>query len=100
VSILPHKPYAPLKTRKNRTPLGSPRRNTMNELEKMEKHAEVLMRHIEINSKKIRQAKLKDHIWDMRRLEATLRTIHELRDLALMINELWEHPDRETILGS
>jgi len=71
----------------------------MNELVQMEKHAEVLMRHIEINSKKIRQAKLKDQIWDMRRLEATLRTIHELHDIALMINELWEHPDRETIVG-
>ena len=59
-----------------------------------------LMRHIEINSKKIRQQKLKDHIWDMRRLEATLRTMHELRDLASLINELWEHPDREAIVGS
>ncbi len=72
----------------------------MNELQKMEQHAEVLMRHIEINSKKIRQQKLKDHIWDMRRLEATLRIIHELRDLAHLINELWEHPDREAILRS
>ena len=58
------------------------------------------MRHIEINSKKIRQQKLKDHIWDMRRLEATLRIMHELRDLASLINELWEHPDREAIVGS
>jgi len=58
----------------------------LNELEKMESHAEVLMRHIEINGKKIRQHKLKDNIWDMRRLEATLRIIHELRDLASLIN--------------
>ena len=72
----------------------------MNELEKMEQHAEILMRHIEINGKKIRQQKLKDHIWDMRRLEATLRIMHELRDLASLINELWEHPDREAIVGS
>ena len=66
----------------------------------MESHAEVLMRHIEINGKKIRQHKLKDNIWDMRRLETTLRIIHELRDLASLINELWEHPDREAIVGS
>ena len=66
----------------------------------MEQRAEVLMRHIEINGKKIRQQKLKDHIWDMRRLEATLRIIHELRDLAFLINELWEHPDREAIVGN
>ena len=71
----------------------------MNELEKMESHAEVLMRHIEINSKKIRQYKLKDQRWDMRRLEATLRIMHELKDLASLINELWEHPDREAIVG-
>ena len=72
----------------------------MNELEKMESYAEVLMRHIEINGKKIRQQKLKDNMWDMRRLEATLRIMHELRDLASLINELWEHPDREAIVGS
>jgi len=66
----------------------------------MESYAEVLMRHIEINGKKIRQQKLKDNMWDMRRLEATLRIMHELRDLASLINELWEHPDREAIVGS
>ena len=72
----------------------------MNELEKMEQRAEVLMCHIEINGKKIRQAKLKNHVWDMRRIEATLRIMHELKDLASLINELWEHPDREAIVGS
>lgn len=72
----------------------------MNEIEKMEQRADVLMRHIEINCKKIRQLKLKGHFWDMRRLEATLRIMHELRDLASLINELWEHPDREAIVGS
>jgi hypothetical protein len=66
----------------------------------MEQRADVLMRFIEINGKKIRHLKLKDHIWDMRRLEATLRIMHELRDLASLINELWEHPDREAIVGS
>ena len=65
----------------------------------MESHAKVLMRHIEINSKKIRQHKLKDNQWDMRRLEATLRIMHELKDLASLINELWEHPNREAIVG-
>ena len=66
----------------------------------MEQRAEVLMCHIEINGKKIRQAKLKNHVWDMRRIEATLRIMHELKDLASLINELWEHPDREAIVGS
>ena len=72
----------------------------MNEFEKLEQQADVLMCHLEVNSKKIRQAKIKDKKWDMRRLEANLRIIHELRDLAEMINELWEHPDREQIVGS
>ena len=60
----------------------------------------MLMKHVELNSKKIRQNKIKAHAWDVKRIEATLRIIHELRDLALMINELWEHPDREAIVGS
>ena len=72
----------------------------LNELEKLEKQADVLMRHLEVNSKKIRQKKLKEYTWDLRRLDANLRIIHELRDLAEMINELWEHPDRDAIVGS
>jgi hypothetical protein len=72
----------------------------LNELEKLEKQADVLMRHLEVNSKKIRQKKLKEYTWDLRRLDANLRIIHELRDLAEMINELWEHPDREAIIGN
>ncbi|TFH16152.1 hypothetical protein E4H04_07080 [Candidatus Bathyarchaeota archaeon] len=72
----------------------------MNELDRLERQADVLMRHLEVNGKKIRQELLKDHTWNIRRLEATLRITHELRDLALMINELWEHPDREQIVGS
>ena len=51
------------------------------------------MRNLEVNSKKIRQEKLKLGTWALRRLEATLRTLHELRTLAEMINELREHPD-------
>ncbi len=70
----------------------------MNELERLEKQADVLMRHIEVNSKKIRQQKIKDNLWDLRRMEATLRIMHELNDLAMLINELWEHPDRAIIL--
>jgi hypothetical protein len=58
------------------------------------------MRHLEVNSKKIRQQKLRNHVWDMRRLNVNRRIIHELCDLAEMINELWEHPDREAIVGS
>ena len=72
----------------------------MNEIKRLEKRADVLMRHIETNGKKIRQAKLKDGKWDTRRIQATLRIICELSDLANMINELWEHPDREAIVGS
>ena len=71
----------------------------MNELETLEKQADVLMHHIEVNSKKIRQQKLKEKTWDLRRLEANLRIMHELRDLAHMINEIWVHPDREVIIG-
>jgi hypothetical protein len=63
----------------------------MKELKKLEKRADVLMRHIEANSKKIRQHQLKTQTWDTRRIEATLRTMHELLDLAFMINELWEY---------
>ena len=72
----------------------------MSELQKLESRADVLLRHIEVNSKKIRQQKLKESKWDTRRLEATFRIMHELCDLAQMINELWEHPDREAIVGS
>ena len=72
----------------------------MNELERLEQQADVLLRHVEVNSKKIRQQKIKLGTWDLRRLEATLRTMHEHHTLAEMINELWEHPDREAIVGS
>ena len=72
----------------------------MNELERLEQQADVLLRHVEVNSKKIRQQKIKLGTWDLRRLEATLRTMQELHILAQMINELFEHPDREAIVGS
>lgn len=65
---------------------------------RLEQQADVLMRHLEVNSKKIRQQKLKEQIWDIKRLEANQRIIHELKDLAEMINELYEQPDRETII--
>jgi hypothetical protein len=71
----------------------------LNELDKLEKQAHVLMRHLEVNCKKIRQQKLIEHNWDLRRIDANLRIIHELRDIAEMINELWDHPDREAIIG-
>ena len=72
----------------------------MNELERLEQQADVLLRHVEVNSKKIRQQKIKLGTWDLRRLEATLRTMQELQVLAQMVNELWEHPDREAIVGN
>ena len=68
----------------------------MSELSRLEQRADVLMRHIEVNAKKIRQAKLKEQKWDMQRIDASLRILHELQDLASMINELWEHPDLVT----
>jgi Txe/YoeB family toxin of Txe-Axe toxin-antitoxin module len=68
----------------------------MNELQKLENRADALLRHIEVNSKKIRQQKLKESKWDTRRIEATLRIMYELRDLSQMINELWEHPELAT----
>ena len=68
----------------------------MNELQKLENRADVLLKHIEVNSKKIRQKKLKDSKWDTRKIEANLRIMYELRDLSHMINELWEHPELTT----
>jgi len=65
----------------------------MSELQKLENRADVLLRHIEVNSKKIRQQKLKESKWDTRRIEANLRIMYELRDLSQMINELWEQPE-------
>ena len=72
----------------------------MNEIEKMEQRVDVLMRAIETNSKKIRQAKLKTQTYDLRRMEANLRIMHELCDLASLINELYEYPDRYLVVGS
>ena len=66
----------------------------------MEQRAEVLMRSIETNSKKIKQAKLKTQTYDIRRMQANLRIMHELCDLASLINELYEFPDRDLIVGS
>jgi hypothetical protein len=65
----------------------------MNELKRLETRADVLMRHIEANSKKIRQVKLKKGEWDTRRMEANLRIMQELVDLLQMINELWERQE-------
>jgi len=70
----------------------------LNELMRLEQQADVLIRHLEVNSKKIRQQKLKEQKWDLKRLEANQRIIHELKDLAEMINELYEQPDREIII--
>ena len=72
----------------------------MNEIERLERHSDVLMSTVETNSKKIRQQKLMDRIWDIRRIEATRRILNELVDVAQMINELWEHPECEQIVGT
>lgn len=67
------------------------------EVDRLEQRADVLMRHLELNSKKIRQAKLKEKRWDTHRLEATQRIIGELVYLCTEINELWEYPESEGI---
>lgn len=72
----------------------------MNEIEKMEQRIDVLMRALETNSKKIRQAKLKTQTYDLKRIQANLRIMHELCDLASLINELYEYPDRDLIVGN
>lgn len=71
----------------------------MSDLEKLEKQAEVLMRHLESNSKKIRQQKLKDDSWDSKRLDANLRITRELKELTLTINKLKEKPEQIAIVG-
>ena len=68
----------------------------MSEVERLEARADVLMRHVEANSKKIRQAKLKNGEWDIRRIVATLKIMQELIDLSQMINEFWKHPGLAT----
>ena len=44
----------------------------------MEQRAEVLMRSIKTNSKKISQAKLKTQAYHIRRMQANLRIMQEL----------------------
>ena len=72
----------------------------MNEIERLEYRASKLLEIIEYNSKKLGQHWLKDRTWDMIRIENTLRVLMDLHDVASMINELWEHPAREAIVGS
>lgn len=67
----------------------------MNEVDKLEQRADVLMRQLELNAKKIRQSHLKDKRWDTNRVDATLRIISEIRDLSQMINELYEYASSE-----
>ena len=70
----------------------------LNELDKLEQQADVLMHHLEVNNKKIYQQKLADHNWDIRRIEANQRIINELRYLAELINELQEYIEREQLV--
>ncbi len=64
----------------------------MDEMQALERRADVVLKHVEMNIKKIRQRMLKDGTWDLQRLQATNRIIDELCDIAEMINELWETP--------
>ena len=64
----------------------------MDEMQSLERRADVVLKHVEMNIKKIRQRMLKDGTWDLQRLQATNRIIDELCVIAEMINELWETP--------
>jgi hypothetical protein len=72
----------------------------MKELDKLDKQADILLNHLASNGKKILQYKLKTGKIDLRRLDATMRISIELKNIALMINDLWEYQDREAIVGS
>jgi hypothetical protein len=71
----------------------------MSELKRLENQAEVLMRNLELNSKKIRQYWLQYEKWDTQRIDANLRIVSELRDISLMINELKEYQHRVGLVG-
>ena len=64
----------------------------MDEMQALERRADVVLKHVETNIKKIRQRMLKDGTWDLQRLQATNRIIDELCNIAEMIYELWETP--------
>ena len=72
----------------------------MNEIENLERRANNLLYILENNSKKLAQQRRKSGSWNVQRLENTVRVVNDLRDIVLMIKELWEHPDRETIVGA
>ena len=72
----------------------------MSDLEKLEKRTEVLLEHLATNGKKIKQEHLKLGTVNAKRLEATIRIAQELIVLSDMMNELWEHPESEQIVGS
>jgi hypothetical protein len=67
------------------------------ELEKLKQRAEVLLSQIELNSKKIRNAAQNNQGWDIRRISANARMIHELEWIAAMIIEIWENPERDAV---
>ena len=72
----------------------------MNELEKLEQRATKLLEIIEYNNKKLGQHRFRNRSWDLHKIETSMRVILELYDVASMINELLELPDREIILGN
>ena len=69
----------------------------MDEMQALERRADVVLKHVEMNVKKIRQRMLKDGTWDLQRLQVTNRIIDELCDIAEMISELWETPTVKTV---
>ena len=72
----------------------------MTELEILERRAKKLLEIIEYNNKKLGQHRFRNRSWDLYRVEKTMRVMLELYDVASMINELLELPDREIILGN
>lgn len=72
----------------------------MNELEKLEQRATKLLEIIEYNNKKLGQHRVRGKTWDLHKIETSMRVMLELYEIASMINELLELPDREIILGN
>jgi hypothetical protein len=67
------------------------------ELEKLKQRAEVLLSQIELNSKKIRNDIQNDQGYDLRRISANARMIHELEWIAATITEIMGNPEREMV---
>jgi hypothetical protein len=64
----------------------------VNDHQKLEKRVEVLLEHLSLNSKKMKQECLQLGTINSKRLDATIRIAKELMIVSNLINELWENP--------